>query len=115
MIHLLALIALLVHPALRDLPAATDMVVTGHSVTWFHVDDSTTTTSVGNYFSSLAEDPAADPARELTSEWVDARGVTHRVRTMGSAGRSARAIAQEHAEQVREMQAVFPPRPVTPK
>ena len=115
MLNVLILLAALVHPVLRDTKPVVGTILQGSSITFVHEDMSTTSCSVSNFLehSNVNED-AADPARELTSEWVDARGVTHRVRTLGRAGASPRAVAREHADQVEALQEVFPPRPVVP-
>lgn len=49
---------------------------------------------------------------EFESEYVDDRGVTHRIRTDCPSGRSAESCARDHAARVRVLMELFPPRQV---
>ena len=113
------------HPALQDTTPFFGAFLSESCLTFLHDDMSTTSVNVANFLESMPSlpvtrggddgaDPGAVPPGDwFETEWVDETGVTHRVRTMRSAGRTTPSNARVHGEAVREMQSIFPPRPVT--
>jgi len=104
------------------LPEVRHALVSPDVVVLYHVDDSTTIAEFGDLRVELSElneygfpafwlvEGVGPNPSTLETEWTDADGLLHRVRTP-CGGRTAAGCAEWHRVQVRALLVVFPQRP----